>query len=81
MRRTLLRAAASTGTAALLTAGAVGVGAAGTASADPVHTLIQTPVISGPDIGPASTPEGMFPLIQVAATDGALGDAIQECLG
>ncbi|WP_182358630.1 hypothetical protein [Tomitella gaofuii] len=66
MRRTLLRTAAAAG-AAVLATGILGLGAA---SANPVHTLWQTPVISGPDIGPASTPEGMFPLIHVAASDG-----------
>lgn len=70
MRRPLLRAAAATGATAALAVGTAALGATATASADPVHTLVRTPVISGPDIGPASTPEGMFPLIDVAATDG-----------
>lgn len=70
MRRPLLRPAAATGATAALVVGTAALGATATASADPVHTLVQTPVISGPDIGPASTPEGMFPLIDVAATDG-----------
>ncbi len=70
MRRPLLRAAAAAGASAALAVGTAAIGATATASADPVHTLLQTPTISGPDIGPASTPEGMFPLIHVAATDG-----------
>lgn len=70
MRRPLLRAAAAAGATAALAVGTAAVGATATASANPVHTLLQTPAISGPDLGPASTPEGMFPLIHVAAADG-----------
>lgn len=65
MRRTILRAAASTALATALVAGTAGI-----ASADPVHILFQTPAVTGPNIGPTMTPAGMFPLVTVTAEGG-----------
>lgn len=69
MRRTIRSAVGAATLGVALTVGAGAVGASAVAQAGPV-TIFQSPVVTGPDIGPMSTPGGVFQTISPIAVTG-----------